>query len=115
MRGQLMQASRTLLPTPTPTPMVLEAYIDERGLAQVRSATPRAETEAEANGADVRLSAAERFEQLGRSKAASTQGLAKPTKRLEKTDATDVVEAVADQVAELEAVIAAQQGPGDYA
>ena len=52
MREQLEEAPRTLLPSPKPAPMVLEAYVDERGLVQVLSATPESEPDAPALASD---------------------------------------------------------------
>lgn len=48
MKEQLMEAPRTLLPSPEPAPFVLEAFVDERGLVQVLSATPPPEPSSDA-------------------------------------------------------------------
>jgi hypothetical protein len=115
MREQLTQAPRTLLPTPTPTPMVLEAFVDERGLLQVLSATPgtEAESEAAAPASGPRLFSAPSGS-VDR-KLLRLKVLKDRRHELEKTGATDTLGAVADQVAALEAEIAALQGHGDHA
>ena len=115
MREQLAQAPRTLLPTPTPTPMVLEAYVDERGLVQVLSATPRAEAQAEATApaTSPRLLSAPSGS-VDR-KRLRLKVLKDRRHELEKKGTTDALGAVADQVAELEAEIAALRDHGDHA
>ena len=52
---QLAKAPRTLLSSPEPAPLILEAYVDERGLVQVLSVTPTSEQDATNSGAEAPL------------------------------------------------------------
>lgn len=111
MREQLAQAPRALLPTPTPTPMVLEAYVDERGLVQVLSATPEEDTTVPTSGPRLLSAPSGSVDR----KRLRLKVLTDRRHELEKKGDTDALRVNADQVAELEAEIAALQGHGDYA
>jgi hypothetical protein len=95
--------------------MVLEAYVDERGLVQVFSATPATEAD------PVTAAPAAASPQLLSTSSGSVDRkwlrlkvLRDRRHELEKTGATDTLGAVADQVAELEAEIEAQQDHGGH-
>jgi hypothetical protein len=111
MQEQLAQAARTLLSTLTPTPMVLEAYIDERGLVQVLSAIPKVkatEPISRPQGLSAPSGSVDR-------KRLRLKVLTDRRHELEKTSDTDALEAVADLVAEPEAETVALQGHADHA
>lgn len=106
MQEQLAEAPRTLLPSPEPAPFVLEAYVDERGLVQVLSATPAPEPSPEVAAHPRLLPAPAGTAERKRLRLKVLRGR---RHELEANDDDTALRAVAAQVAELEAEIAASQ------
>lgn len=111
MREQLAAAPRTLLPAPTPTPLVLEAYLDDRGLIQVLSATP---VEKDLEPAVVSRRANAPSGSIDR-KRLRLKVLEDRRDELTRNGSEHALLPVAGQIAELEGEIAALQDDGDHA
>jgi hypothetical protein len=110
MGEQLAEAPRTLLPMPMPTPMVIEAYVDDRGVVQVLSATPREEVTVPApdpRSVNGPTGSVDR-------KRLRLKVLEDRRDELERQGSTEAVAPVSDQIAELEGEIAALRDDGDH-
>ena len=111
MREQLAQAPRSLLPTPTPRPLVLEAYLDDRGLVQVLSATHDEKLPEPALRSHRAASPSGSIDR----KRLRLKVLEERRDELARKGFREALLPVDGQIAELEGEIAALRGDGDHA
>jgi hypothetical protein len=111
MHKQLAEAPRTLLPSPEPAPFVLEAFVDERGLVQVLSATPTSDPYTPRSTAEAPVAAPAGNDER---KQLRLKVLLERQHELEGKDDGEALRAVVAQVAEVEAEIEALRGRAGF-